>query len=51
MKMNTLTYQKHFLFSALAALSVFDLLGRFRLSPTSADTVLLEAACIPNQTF
>lgn len=45
------TYQKHFLFPALAPLSAFDLLGLFRLSPVSADTILLEAACMPNQKF
>jgi hypothetical protein len=43
------TYQKHFLFLffALVSWSVFDLLGRFRVSVISADTILLDAACIP----
>lgn len=43
------THQKHFFFPALAPPSAPDVLGRFRLSPISADTILLEAACIPNQ--
>lgn len=45
------THQKHFLFSALAPLSVIDLLGRLRFSLISADTILLEVACIPSQKF